>query len=351
MAIVLSEGFGASTAIADFVTYGLFIAQVANSINTGGPLGDPYVALGGNRNYISLRPLATPLSTIYVGARFTHGSSVQGGTDTLLTLFSSGGLQQVSISVSETNFTSLTVWQGSTGNTSIGTGALNTPLSLSAWTYLEFEVVISTTVGSVTIRQAGVTVLSLTGLNTAGDATNLNVANVGFGDANNGTANAGVQVAHVYVTNSTAPNAGFLGDVRVFSRFPTANSAVQFTPTGLANNYQNAAKVPPVPSTDYNTDATALAQDTFSGPSLPSGLGNIFAVGIKSLFQASAAGGRTVGNVLISGVTTANGTAVQPPVSPSATYQCDIFNTDPNTSAAWTAADAQATTFGYKIVS
>ena len=338
--IVQTEGFGLSTSFSDFSQYGLFTPPSSFgvcTITSGGPFGDPYLDFyttyaGSQTNY---QALPTPLTTFAFGCRVTASSGISGG----IAFNSSNGGQQFVV-----NFTNSTITVVS-GSTTLGTATV--PIGVNAWTYLEVLATLSATAGSITVRQDGVAVLSLTGVNNLNDSAHPNFASFGFVNYNG----PHVGFAHVYVTNSTAPNAGFLGDVRVFSRFPSANSAVTFTPVGLANNYQNAANVPPVPATDYNTDATVGNQDTFDGASLPSGLGNIFAVGIKSLFQRTAAGARTVENVLVSGATTATGTAVTPPASPSAGYACDIFNTDPNTSAAWTEANAQATTFGYKIAS
>jgi hypothetical protein len=345
--IVLSEGFGASTNIADFQNYGLLGPSFGGrtQINTGGPLGDNYLTPNlANNGWQYLRALPAPLSTLYVGMRISQYS----GTDIPLALVSSGGVTQITFQLSSLG-TQILMYQGNPTGTLLGTITLSTPITTGTWSYVEFGVVVGTgTSGSVTVRQAGIVVGTITGVDTSPDTTNVNVRSLVFGGTGGGWAS---KTAHVYITNSTTPNAGFLGDVRVFSRFPTGNSAVAFTPTGLAANWENAAKVPPLPATDYNTDATVGAQDTFAAAALPSGLGNIFAVGMKTLFQDAGAGARTVENVLVSGATTGTGTAGTPPVSPSATYQCDIFNTDPNTSAAWTAANAQAATFGYKIAS
>lgn len=347
--IVLSEGFGASTAIGDFTSYGLLSMQDHASILTGGPLGDPYLQIVGwnhpSQGQAILRPLATPLAAFTFGARIRGSGVVTGQATNALIFLSSGSIAQFSVFLNSAG-SYILVTRGLPSGTVIGGGPITS--NLTSWNFMEVGATLSTTVGTVTIKINGVQVLALTGVNNVTDTGNITMAVVQM-NWNNNLTPATMYITHIYITNNTAPNAGFLGDVRVFSRFPTANSAVAFTPNGLANNYQNAAAVPPVPATDYNSASSVGAQDTFSGPTLPTGLSNIFAVGIKSLVQDAAAGQRTVENVLISGATTVNGAPITPPVSPNAQYAIDIFNTDPNTSAVWTEVNAQATTFGYAI--
>lgn len=359
MAIVQSESFAASTAFSDFTAYGLLSASLTTKTGatiqtSGGPSGQPYLNMSTsqgstNTNYwCAFRALPSVMTTITVGMMI-RANSFAAGFGGGIGLLSSGGTLQNCFEVNSSG--AVVVWRGGiyTG-TQIGT-SVSGLVSPGVWKLYEIEATISTSVGSYIVRLNGTQILSLSGVDNAADSTNQNVANIVTNTFNNIGSNANFDFAQLYATDSTAPNAGFLGPVLVYGRFPTANSAVTFTPNGLANNYQNAANIPPAPATDYNSDSTVGAQDTFSAAALPSGLGSVLAVSVKSLFQDTTANSRTVENVLISGATTATGTAFTPPVTPSATYQCDIWNTDPNTSAAWTEANAQATTFGYKIAS
>jgi hypothetical protein len=160
-----------------------------------------------------------------------------------------------------------------------------------------------------------------------------------------------ISIAHYYVCDATgaAPCNTFLGDVRVQSLVPVSNDAVAFTPNGLANNWQNAGSVPPVPGSDYNSNGTVGAQDTFNCGTIAPGLGTVYGLNVKSLLSKTDAGPRTAAGVVKSGSTTLAATAVA--VSTSPEVVSGIFMTDPNTGAAWSDAAVNAAKIGYKIVS
>ncbi len=351
MAVVFTEGFGMSNNINDLMKYGLILVNNSSNLYTGGPFGDNYISTySGSNRTIKLRGLKTPLTTFTFGARFgilTTGNSYS----TLLLMQSSANNAQLSFLINTTNPTNLWIVRGySNSSSTVATVTLPTPLSVSSWNYLEFQVTISTTVGSITVRENGVVVYTGTNLNTANDTSNLNVQYFSLGDVNNPYAQNGATMAHVYVTDTTSPNAGFLGDTRVLTVFPNANASVAFTPNGLAANYSNAAKYPPVPATDYNSSNTIGATDLFTIPALPAGYNEVVAVASKSLMYLATAGSRVAANQIKSGTVTENGANIYVPSS-SAVNFTDIFNTDPNTSSAWTTASVNAMNIGYTIIS
>ena len=148
-------------------------------------------------------------------------------------------------------------------------------------------------------------------------------------------------ISHCYVLDTTgaAPWNTFLGDVRVFSREAISNDAVQFTPNGLANNWQNAALVPPVPGTDYNGSPTVGQQDTYVVQDVPSNLGVIYGASVIALMNKSDAGGRSMAAVLKSTATTSVGANIAIATSPIVTRQ--MYQTDPATGVQWVLAGMQ----------
>lgn len=205
---------------------------------------------------------------------------------------------------------------------------------------------VSASAGSVTVRVNGVPVLSLSGVNTLGNASGT-VQRYGVGSPG-GTSEA--WSAHWYLCDNTGPAPGntFLGDTRVQTLVATGSDAVAFAPSGQPANWQNAALVPPVPGTDYNSSAVAGAQDTFNCSAVAAGLGTVFGVNTKALLAKSDAGPRTMATVLKSGAAVAVGPTVS--VGVSAQQARLVTRLDPNTGLAWTPAAVNAAKPGYRIV-
>ena len=145
----------------------------------------------------------------------------------------------------------------------------------------------------------------------------------------------------------SAPWNTFLGDVRVQNLFPTANDAVQFTPTGLATNWQNAAKVPPVPFTDYNASSVVGEQDTFVMQPVSSDIGIVYGVHNKPLVYKNDPGARSGAAVLKSDATTAVG--VTTVLSETAAQLKTMYQVDPHTAVQWTPVDVNLIKAGYQV--
>jgi hypothetical protein len=103
--------------------------------------------------------------------------------------------------------------------------------------------------------------------------------------------------------------------------------------------------------TTFNTHPApgSGAIDTFNHGSLSGTPATIYAVAVQASMRKDDTSSQLGRTKLISGVTTQNGVSVQ---LINALYQHieDIYRVDPNTSAAWTAANANATKIGYEHV-
>jgi hypothetical protein len=351
MALIDSEGFGFSAALADYVTYGALLSQSGDTgrtistgiVTSGGPLGDNYLCLatyGGGNTSVAVRALPSAPSSFFFGARVQFNVTA---STRIIEFRDAAGTAQFNLTLNPSGNT-LTIQRGSTV---LGTLA-SCGLSAVAWHYLEVGAVVNGTTGSVVVRLDGVTILSVSGVNNQGASGSL-VGRVAIGQLDNQTGSSNAYFAHYYFCDASgsSPWNTFLGDVRVQTLLPTSNGTVQFTPNGLTNNYQNAAKVPPLPGTDFNSDSTVGQQDIFNCGTLASGLTSVFGVNVKTLLAKSDAGARSGATVLKSSSTTVTGTSTA--LSLSTLQQSTLYQTDPNTSAQWTRTAVNAAQPGYTV--
>jgi hypothetical protein len=144
-------------------------------------------------------------------------------------------------------------------------------------------------------------------------------------------------------------DATHVGEIKVQTLVPTANSSpLQWTPLS-GQNYANAAELPVDGDTSYNYAATAPLQDTYQHAALSGSPLTIPAVQVRACLRKDDSASRTAQTILVSGGTTEGGATA--PVSGSYQYVRDIYATDPNTSAAWTPAAVSASLIGVKTLS
>jgi hypothetical protein len=356
MAIIDTEGFGASSNINDFVNYGLIATTVGDvAISTNGPLGDNYAVVGGyslSSSRLNLRPLGANYTTFFCGVRVLVNPNI-GGNEHAIAFTDFSGATQLTLVFNGTNGT-ITVYRGATtvnggSGTLLGTGSTTVPLN--AWFYIEIGATIDPSAGAVTVRLNGVNVsgLVLSSINTQGDGGSTTVNGVQFII---GSTSLTSSFAHYYFADATgsSPWNTFLGDVRIQTLLPTGAGAItDFTPHGDSFNWQNAATVPPSPTVQFNSNSTSGDSDLFTMTSVATNETTIYGVQVKSLLAKTDAGARTVAAVLKSSSTTTTGSAVA--ASATSQYVRAMFQADPNTSAQWTQSNVDAAQAGYTIVS
>lgn len=351
MALRDSEGFGLSTTAADFLTYGAFMATSTGgtaSIATGVGVWatDNYLNLAGSGSSGTLtweRVLPGVFSTFYTGVRTAYFSTGASGCTSQMYFYDSLGNEQFHLNID--NSGNLGVYRGAT---LLGTLGAAFSVGGSIWSYLEVGAVVATSGGSVTVRVNNGTVLSLTGLNNQNSA-NAGVGRVGWSSSGTGGGQyASQKLAHFYFNDNTGTeNNGFMGDSRVQTVSAASNASVSFAPQGLANNFQNAALVPPVPGTDYNQSSTVGAIDLFNPGTVAASLGTVFAVNVKALVGKNDAGYRQAATILQSGGTNAVGPAVNLGITPIIVP--NIVQNDPSTGVPLTNAAVRAMEIGYEV--
>lgn len=120
--------------------------------------------------------------------------------------------------------------------------------------------------------------------------------------------------------------------------------------TGPAANYAQENKGEPTLN-EYNQSSTVSQKDMFNFPALTITPSSIAMVAVKVAGVKSDGGARTINLPTKSGASTGNGTNAGISPGISLAYLTSNFFTDPNTSAAWTAANLNAAKSGYEIAS
>lgn len=220
----------------------------------------------------------------------------------------------------------------------------------SSWAYYELEIVQGTT-GAVNLRMNGAQIASLSGNTAISGVGALSAVFIG----ENGSTGQNYFYDDLYVLDGTGSiNNTFLapagGDVRVATFFPTgAGADTQLTPTGASANWQCVSEQSPDFDSTYVSSATAGQEDLYAfTPALPT-TNQIFGVGVKTLARKDDSNTRSIASLLSSGATVAQG-ATNALGSSYVAYN-DTYNTDPNTSAAWTVSAVNALQAGVKVIS
>lgn len=221
-------------------------------------------------------------------------------------------------------------------------------MSSGSWCFLEFKWTISQTTGSCIIRANGVQVMNYSGVlfpNVLG-ATPPTVAwtSVYCFGVRSTIAPLVLRACDFYLLDQTgSSNNDFLGDITVsYTRPDSAGATSGWTPsTGL--NWQNVDEVPPNDDTDYNT-ATAISTLDLYGFE-PCAVTNPLAVQQCILSRRTAPGSATIQSVTRPVSTNFSSTA-QAVSDETYSYNCFPYDTNPDTTAAWTQAQVDAAQFG-----
>lgn len=282
-----------------------------------------------NSSASARRSFGGPKSTVGVGAAIKlagwPGTSTGGWV-----LYDAALGSQLTLSFNLSGY--LELRRGSSGGTLLATSSAIILAGL--WQHLEIKAVIDNTAGSVEVRLNGVTVLSVSGVDTQATAN----AEVSFITFNGYTSGLTIADAYAWDTSGSV-NTDFIGDQRVYTRFVNADTATEnWTPSTGTDSYAVVDEATPSDA-DYLSAASAMT--TVLGlPALAGTVTTVKAIQTVHRSLKSEAGLCSMrGGVVSSGVA-GNGATVG--LSISAGYYNDVFNTDPNTSAAWTASAASA---------
>lgn len=236
-------------------------------------------------------------------------------------------------------------WRGNAGSgTSLGVTASPVVVA-NAYQHIECVVFFSQTVGTVEVRVNGVTVLSLSALDTCNTAL-VECSQVLIGGGTGGTNNfSQTDLDDVFCYDNTSSyNNTFIGDRRVLTLFPNANTATaDWTAVGAATGYECIDEASPDDDTTYITAATSGLVSQFGLQNLPAGISVINAVVMVERARKTEAGTANTQVSVVSGASTSNG--VDKPLTEVYTYRQDVFQTDPASAAPFTPSEVDALQF------
>jgi len=211
-------------------------------------------------------------------------------------------------------------------------------LSPGVWYYIECKVTIDNSAGALEVRIDGTSELTLTGVDTQ-DTGNASADAIAIGG------HASFVFDDVYICDGTgSANNDFLGDVKVMPYRPNgAGTYSQWTPTAGAN-YECVDEPTPNEDTDYNSTDTAGNRDSYAFEDAPTSGYSIVGIQINERVRKDDALSHNVQPFIRRGTTDYD--LASEAVPSSYAYVCRVQETDPSTSALWTAAGFNAAEFG-----
>ncbi len=321
-------------------------AGTANTMTTsGGRFSSGAVQLGFTSFECSLTQSFDSRAAWFVGFAVMFPAFPSGTQITFLRIKDSGNTQ-LELNVSAANKITIT-----RNGTLLATGT--TTVVPSTFYFIEFGVVISSSCSANTVlaKLGGtteVTVPTSTNCQATANATANQIQLVRDGNFGGTTC---VTFDDFYVCDSSgSANNTFLGDVRVETIYPTgAGTHTTFALTGAASNYAAVNEHPSDGDTSYVSSATPGNIDTYTFGSLSSTPTAIFGIQVDLTNRKDDAGSRGAAAALRTAATDYVGPTF--PVLDSYAITPSIFETDPNTAAAWTQTEVNALEAGIKVVS
>ena len=226
--------------------------------------------------------------------------------------------------------------------TNLGSSAINAVL-INTWHAIAIEVVISDTVGRVTVYIDGASVLNLTGQDTANGAV-LTCNQLLIGSASGGTST--FYLDDLYITDSATR---LTNHPRIETLVPNADGTpLNWVRSTGTLNYATIDELP-VATVDFNSASVVGDADEMGLTDLsvtPTSIEEVCIVMYASKTDATA---RTLFPGVKSGATTSDGTAVTLNAT-GIRYERPLA-TDPNTAAAWTTANVNALLVRPKVAS
>lgn len=210
--------------------------------------------------------------------------------------------------------------------------------------HIETFVFFSQTVGTVEIRVNGVTVLSLSGIDTVAsslvECSQVEMLGIG-GSGGVGT----IYLDDIFCYDNTGSfNNSFIGDRRVLTLFPDANTIqADWTAVGAATGYECIDEVTPDGDTTYITAPAPGSPgpiSEFGIQNLPAGISAISGVVVVEFARKTEAGVANTQWSIISGASETAG--ADKPMTEIYTYRQDVFETDPASAAPFTPSEVDA---------
>jgi len=237
--------------------------------------------------------------------------------------------------------------------TSAGTllGSSSATIPADTWHLVEWRMQItSTSAGVSEVWLDGARVINFSGDNTNSANANVQSLRLGLITALN-LANLSYAAIDDIAINDTSGtiNNGQIGDGRVVLLKPNgagSNTAQTRGGTDSGANWSQVDELPPS-LTDYVFSATAATRDTYALEDIPAGSWTVNCVEVVAFAANSDALTGSLGLTVKSGATTNEGTAQA--LTTTGAYYRQQYETDPNTTAAWSNAAVNALEVGTTV--
>lgn len=331
MALLFCDGFD------DGLLAHKWFATSGSTVVTGGRFGGSCVRLSYNGSLV-LRKNIQPTGTLIVGFALKI-DNLPSRVDNLFLAYSDGGATH-QFSLQYTTGTNLSIARG---GTVLATSAK--ALGVNIWHYVEMKLFIHDTSGTIELKVDGENWLSFTG-DTRNGGTNSTLDMIAF--YHYISFNSYIDDLYICDTNGTTNN-DFIGDSRIETLRPSANgSSSQFVGSD-GNSIDNYLLVnESTPSTaEYVSSGVAGNKDLYNFSDLSNSASTVKGVQLNAYVAKSDTGSRSVTNLVKSGVTEAAGATTI--LSSSYTVVSHVQETDPNTSAGWTAGGVNSAEFGVRV--
>lgn len=275
--------------------------------------------------------LPSTYTTVIVGVAIRFNS----GTQTFNLLTTAAG-NVVSLSMNASNQI-----QVNTASGVIGTLTLPTTPN-TAFNYYEIKVFVNGASSTVEVHVNGAVDLAST-------VTNCGTTPVGaIGITIDGSSSIFLDDIYVCDTTGTANNT-FLGDIRVETLWPTSDGAhTQWTPDAGVTHYTEVDDTTPDGDTTFVSDTTVGDRDSYGFGDLAELTGTIFGVQRNIYARKDNTATKQICGVTRPGTTDHDGATVT--LASSYGYFSEILETNPDTAAAWTISEVNATEHGVKVV-
>lgn len=288
------------------------------------------------------KTLSTTYTTLIMGFAVKLTSGFQA---CLIAAFASGSTTICRIRVNSSG--QLFVENGS--STTIGAASAGTQMSSTRFHFIEWKVLFSTTVGTVVVKLDGVTIFNLSGVNTGG----ANADTVYIGPLAGGGGSTEDYDDFWVCDTSGSVNNDFLGDMRVYTLYPSGNgnySQMARTGGSGSGNYTAVQEATADGDTSYVSDATPGDIDSYAFDDLPATANTVQAVQFDHYARIDDAGPRTIAPFMRHSTTDSVGTTSGNVPSSYAVLRT-IHEASIQTAAAWTTSEINASEFGTKTIS
>ena len=262
------------------------------------------------------------------------------GSTRLFLYLKNGSTQHMQIGLNTSQ--QLVVYNGATF-TLLATGQA---LTVGTWYHIEIKVKIDDSTGSFEVRVNGnvTPTINLSGI----DTRNGGVASIDtalFTTDSSTTQVYDIDDIVFWDTAGSSPQNNFLGEIRIETLFPTgAGTNTTWTPTGAASNFDCVDDTTPDDDTTYVSTAVSGNKDTYAMGNLTSSAVTILGTQYNLLARKTDVSAADIKSVVRTNSTNFSSSAQTP--TTSYTYITDIRQVNPDTSAAWTGTEINASEWG-----